>query len=681
MSPTQPSNRRRLLRALSVIHHLGDRLQRGVETIALTCCLPLVPAGQRRRRHTQLAAIHATDPPGLVVGRTVLYALLVGVAAGGTTLLGAILLFESGFGMLPPGFRRFHVGTRFSVVTLGLAVGAGLVVGIVIAVSTYRLRWLAIDRRAATRKRRIDRTLPRAVAFMYALARSGMPLPAVLRTLAAHEAVYGETAVGIGVTVREIDRFGADVITALESTSDRTPSAEFAEFTADLAAVVDSGQPIDDYLRQQHERYRAAAADSQQGFLDRLSTIAEGYVTGLVVGPLFVVTTLTIVGLVVTDTLSVLRVVTFGLLPLGTAGFLLVLDRLLTDRGHTGAQPVGEQPSQWTTEPPGSDSQPRATRSGQTWKRQRAMIRLTDHLSGCRRRLRQPVATIAATPWLTLVVTVPVGLWWLTTVIDPPHSLATITTATRPFSIVMIGICGAYAVAYEVGAARHRRLTAAVPVFLDRLAGVNEAGLSVVDGIDRVADGDLGALSTPLDRTRRDIRWGADVTTALRRLAARTRSPSVTGAVALVTNALGASNRIGPVAAIAAAELRAAQRLARRQRRAMATYLVVIYVAFLVFLGIIIALSVSFIPAIETADVATDGLSTGVPATGVGGVGGVGGATTSVAPYETLLAQVATVQAVCSGLVAGRLGEGQLQAGVKHVAALLCLAQLVFWLM
>jgi len=288
------------------------------------------------------------------------------------------------------------------------------------------------------------------------------------------------------------------------------------------------------------------------------------------------------------------------------------------------------------------------------------------------------VSTLSAKPWLTLLVTVPLGVWWLVAVADLPNSLATIATATRPLSIVAIVICGGYAVAYEIGAARKRRLTAAVPVFLDRLAGVNEAGLSVVAGLDRVADSDLGALSTPLDRARRDVRWGADVTAALRRLSGRVRSPAVTGAVALVTNALRASNRIGPVAAIAAAELRAAQRLARRRRRAMATYLVVIYVAFLVFLGIIAALSVSFIPAIETADVATDGLSaTGVPGPGVGSVGGTTG---DVDPYETLLAQVTIVQAACSGLVAGCLGEGEIRAGFKHVAVLLGLAQFVFWL-
>ena len=677
MTPTQLIGSRRLPDLLATIRSLGGRLRCGLDAIALAWCRPLVPASGRRERHAQLAAIHADSPPDLVTARTALYAVLTGLT-GGLATLSVVLLLRA-----EPAIVTHHtsrIGTDAialpPILTAAFAGGCSLLVAIAVGVSTYQLQWELIDRRAAARERRIDRTLPRAVACMYALARSGMPLPAVLRTVAAHEDVYGETAAAIAVTVREIDHFGADVISALAATSDRTPSAEFAEFTSDLAAAVDSGQPIDDYLHQQHERYREAAVDSQQGVLDRLSTVAEGYVTGLVVGPLFVVTTLTIVGLVVTDTRPVLGVVTFGLIPIGTAGFLFGLDRLLAGRRFPAAPHDHRKPSQRSTDPPGSHRQPQPTTTTRDWAPQRSLLWIADRLSRWRRWLRRPAATLAANPWLTLLVTVPLAVGWIGIATEPPRlSPATLPTATHPLSVATIGVCGGYAVAYELGAARRRRLTAAVPAFLDRLAGVNEAGLSVVDGLDQVADGDLGALSEPIARARRDVRWGADVTSALRRLAQRCRSPAVTGAVALVTNALRASNRIGPVAAIAAAELRASQRLARRRRRAMATYLVVIYVAFLVFLGIIAALSVSFIPAIETADVATGAPATaGVPGPGVGRVGRVA---TSVDPYETLLAQVVAVQAVCSGLVAGRLGEGRLRAGVKHVAVLLVLAQIV----
>ena len=662
------------------IRPFASRLRCGVDAIALAWCRPLVPTSGRRERNNKLAAIHADSPSTVIAARTVLYALVAGCGSGLLTL-SVIVCLRAKPSVVAQ--RTNWIGSDAIALppaaTVAIAVGCSLLVATVTMVVVYRFQWLLIARKGAARERLLDRTLPRTVACMYALARSGMPLPAVLRTVAAYETVYGETAVAIGVIVREIDRFGVDVITALEAASDRTPSTAFAEFTADLAAAVDSGRPVDDYLRQQHERHREAAADSQRGFLDRLSTAAEGYVTGLVVGPLFVVTTLTIVGLVATDTLSVLRVVTFGLLPVGTGSFLFGLDRLLAGRRLPAAAHDHRGPPQRSVAPPGSRGQPQPTTARRDWEQQRSMVQIADRLSRWRRRLRRPAATLADSPWLTLLVTVPLGGGWIAGAIEPSAvSVATLTTATHPVSIATIVICSSYAVAYEFGAARRRRLTTAVPAFLDRLASANEAGLSAVDSIDQVADGDLGALSTPLARARRDVQWGADLTAALTRLAQRCRSPAVTAAVALVTNALRASNRIGPVAAIAAAELRASQRLARRRRQAMAAYLVVIYAAFLVFLGIIAALSASFIPAIETT---APGSTTGVAAAGAASAGtSIGGVTAAVGAYETLLAQVTTVQAICSGLVAGRLGEGTLRAGVKHVAVLLVLSQAALWL-
>lgn len=113
----------------------------------------------------------------------------------------------------------------------------------------------------------------------------------------------------------------------------------------------------------------------------------------------------------------------------------------------------------------------------------------------------------------------------------------------------------------------------------------------------------------------------------------------------------------------------------------MLTYLIVIYISFFVFLGIIAALSVSFIPAIESAGVPGTGGS--LPDAGTGTSGSPGGITDGigdidVAAYEQLFFHAAAIQAVCSGLVAGQLGEGSVRDGVKHVVVLLALTLVAF---
>jgi flagellar protein FlaJ len=108
----------------------------------------------------------------------------------------------------------------------------------------------------------------------------------------------------------------------------------------------------------------------------------------------------------------------------------------------------------------------------------------------------------------------------------------------------------------------------------------------------------------------------------------------------------------------------------------MLTYLVVIYVSFFVFLGIIVALTVSFIPAIESASQSAafsgdSGVTTGV----FSGLGEV-----NTGAYTLLFFHVTLVQGVFSGLIAGQLGEGSVTDGLKHATLLVFVTYVVFLL-
>jgi flagellar protein FlaJ len=153
-------------------------------------------------------------------------------------------------------------------------------------------------------------------------------------------------------------------------------------------------------------------------------------------------------------------------------------------------------------------------------------------------------------------------------------------------------------------------------------------------------------------------------------------SVSVSQAVALVTNAMRASGDLAPVLRIAAEEAQQARRLRRERSREMFTYLLVIYVSALVFLGIVVGIILAFFPAIESAasaSVAPTGTTGGPGATVTGGLGDV-----DLDAYRTVFFHLAVVQALCSGLVAGQLGEGNVPDGVKHAAALLGVTYVVF---
>ena len=244
----------------------------------------------------------------------------------------------------------------------------------------------------------------------------------------------------------------------------------------------------------------------------------------------------------------------------------------------------------------------------------------------------------------------------------------------KPLVEALLLVMGLLSFVYELRKRTYRDIENATPDFLDRMASVNEAGLTVVSSIKRVSQTDLGALGAELRRAHRDIECGADVASALQRMANRTQAPMLTRSVALITNAMGASGDISPVLRIAANETEDTRSLREERRQQMLTYLVVIYVSFFVFLGIIVALTVSFVPAIESASQSAAFSGDSVASSSV--FSGLGEVNTDA--YSLLFFHVTLVQGVFSGLIAGQLGEGSVADGLKHATLLVFVTYVVF---
>ncbi|MFW5917497.1 MAG: type II secretion system F family protein [Halorubrum sp.] len=668
--------------------------------------------GARRQRQRDLMrAAHVAGTHRTYASKTLLYAGVLGVAGSvlgvyvAAALLSALEIGGEAIREAVPAPFAFLAGiTRLTELGLFelflLLTFASATLGSAVAIGTYYGRWELLNQSATARAAKIDATLPRTVAFMYALSRSGMPFPRVMDTLAENEAVYGEAATEVSVAVRDMNAFGTDALTALQRTARRTPSEDLSDFAENLASVLGTGQPISAFLSDQYDLYQEEAESKQEQYLELLSTFAEAYVTALVAGPLFFITILVVIGLVLEDTLPLLRAVVYVGIPLATFGFVVYVDSVTQgvggtetvdvsreadeppedDDGPVSGEPVGANAAEVRSDG-GWDGSPADDR----WAASRERLRAYDRVRRLRRWAASPVESVLDEPAAVFLVAVPLAIVGLLvaafpiTVGTPTEMVDQIDTQTVAATAIVLA---AYAVVYEIRKRRVHRIESAVPDFLDRLASVNEAGTSVVGSVRRVADSNLEALTADLRRTRRDIDWGADVSTSLRRLERRVRSPMTSRAVALVTNAMHASGDIGPVLRIAADESRATWTLRRERRQVMLTYLVVIYISFLVFLGIIGSLSVSFIPAIEQATIPVGG-SGAETGTGTGLTGGASGITDGLGDidsfaYEQLFFHAAAVQAVCSGLVAGQLGEGSVRDGVKHVVVLLALTLVAF---
>jgi flagellar protein FlaJ len=701
---------------------VDDRVDRALSRVSLRLFGSYTGRNARRRERerARMRAAHVDQTHGRFAARTIFVATALGVvgAVGAVYAVGFVLvvvgvdpptLARGLFGTLgvtaPSAFR----GTSSSVVaffagtdSVAQVTPVGLVVVVAIAVATLTLpvavvgywgRWLYLDQVAAARANRIDTTLPRTVAFIYALSRSGMPFPKVLETLAANREVYGEAAAEFAVAVRDTNAFGTDIITALEDTARRTPSDGFEEFAENLASVLGSGRALSSFLHEQYERYQKEIADQQQTYLDLLETFAEIYVTVLVAGPLFFITVLVVIGLVISDTLPLIQVVTYMGIPLASIAFIVYINSITDSLRASGWQSdldVGRE----RDAVPGHAEALEAVADGGTLDattareaRNYANLRTYDRTETLRAWVEDPKGKLLQRPLVTLYLTIPLSVVWVAVTFDRSVAFTGTLLAVEGFKLYRVFgvvdqpvveaslvVMGVLSLVYELRKRTYREIENTTPDFLDRMASVNEAGLTVVSSIKRVSQTDLGVLGTELRRAYRDIEWGADVASALRRMANRTQAPMLTRSVALVTNAMGASGDISPVLRIAANETEETRALREERRQQMLTYLVVIYVSFFVFLGIIAALTVSFIPAIESAS--QSAAFSGDSAVSAGVFAGLENVDTEA--YSLLFFHVTLVQGLFSGLIAGQLGEGSVTDGLKHATLLVFVTYVVF---
>ncbi|WP_435364279.1 type II secretion system F family protein [Haloarchaeobius sp. DYHT-AS-18] len=651
---------------------------------------------KRTRRKQLLRAAHIPTTYRTYASKTALYtgvAALVGSILGMYFIwLGLIILAideETIRSVFP---SDLHFLTNFvglpsiSVFELfALMAVTSLTLGVSFAGMTYWYRWWYPDYRGDERERRIDASLPRTIAFIYALSRSGMEFPKVMRILAEHQHIYGESAEEIHVAVRNMDMFGQDMITAIHTMARRSPSSQFKEFAENLASVLQSGRSLSEFLHQQYRDFQEEAEAQQEKLLDLLATLAEAYVTVLVAGPLFLITILVVLGIAVGDTLDPLRVFVYVILPCANFIFILYLlsatDTIATSRGYEDV----EAPVDGLAGVRRIDSA--QTDGGHDADGNVARLETYRQLRSLRSILGNPLRTVVEKPLSLLWVTVPLAA--LIVLVRLPGVVDAGGLNIREFDDLLIQaalfVIGTFAIAFEVHRRRAEAIEAAVPDLLDRLASVNEAGMTVVESIGRVRRSELGALDSEMDRVWADIRWGADIETALKRFEARMRTKIISRVVAITTKAMNASGDLATVLRIAAKQAKADRRLKRARRQEMVTYMVVVYLAFFVFLFIVVVLSTVLIPSLPDGGTGAALNATGgggAPGTGpqnVPAVGGVG-QTGSIDKDEYILVFFHTtiIQGLLSGLVAGQLSSGDIRTGAKHAAILIALAYATF---
>jgi len=515
---------------------------------------------------------------------------------------------------------------------------------------------------AKSRMYRIDFSMAHAVTYLYALSRGGMNILDMFNSLSSYIHIYGGTAEEISLIVRDIEYFGMDIVTALNNASQRTPSMKFKDFIDNLISVINSGGDLTGFFKNRSEYYQETAQDDQKLFLETLGVFAEVYVSVLVAAPLFLIVIVVVMGLLQGGIVLYLSIIIYVMIPFGTLLFVVMVDTISGIREETPVIYSSIKRLDVYKDIP-------LLQVEQSYESENMKIlERSEKISKIKKILLHPLKIFFEKPVRTFFITVPVSMIYLLFSIrdsipsnfNSAFAIQSLKALDNHFLMALLFIITPFTIFFELRKRKIRKLEDRMPDFLKRLAGMNEAGLTLTQSIAYTAESNMGMLTYEIRKVHRAIEWGTITVNALLKFEKRIESSAISRVITLIAKASESTSDIRNVLSIAAKDADIAQRLKQERLANLLIYVIIIYLSFFVFLFIIVVLLVFFLAKMPSSSKVS--LFN----------------TSNLANMKTLFYHASLLQGLFSGIVAGQMGEGNPRAGLKHSILMLVIAYIVF---
>ncbi|MEM2994512.1 MAG: type II secretion system F family protein [Candidatus Bathyarchaeia archaeon] len=188
-----------------------------------------------------------------------------------------------------------------------------------------------------------------------------------------------------------------------------------------------------------------------------------------------------------------------------------------------------------------------------------------------------------------------------------------------------------------------------LPDLFRSIVQAEETGMTLPQALEEAAKRNYGPLTVELRKMNAQISWGMTFEEALLALAKRANTVLVQRTVPLIIEASRSGGRIEEVFAPTGKFIQTTLLLDKERRNRTRPYIAIIYVAFFVFVFTVILLFKSFFVSVESLPTL-----------------GATKAVMSPEEMQRLLFHMTIIQAFFGGLVAGKMGEGTINAGLKH---------------
>jgi len=223
-----------------------------------------------------------------------------------------------------------------------------------------------------------------------------------------------------------------------------------------------------------------------------------------------------------------------------------------------------------------------------------------------------------------------------------------------------IGPYGFYASTRE----RHiKEIEIRLPDFLRDVAEAGRFGMTLADAIVVASAGRYGELTPEIKKMAAQIEWGVPASEAIRLFSERVKTPLVTRMASIIMKANDAGGNVADVLSMVSHDAKETILTQEERGVTMQTYVLVIYIAFFVFIATILILEGQFLPKMKYAG---EQVSEAAKAIGATEIPGVSIKVDIIPEISFIFLLSVLVHAIGDGILAGVISNGSIPIGMRH---------------
>ena len=211
-----------------------------------------------------------------------------------------------------------------------------LITGLMLFGMTFGVLQIIPAFRVKNRAAKLSEEIPHFIGYMSTLATSGLTLEGIFKAIAKEE-TDEDIVKDARFIVRNIEILGMDLISAIKDLIHRTPVGPYSELLDGAIITVLTGGDLKEYFNATARVQLEEKKMLLQKTTESLGSVAEIYTILLIVFPLLAVIMLSIMGIMSPslggfDLLTLMNILTFGVIPLSGVLMLIMMDTMVPKR-------------------------------------------------------------------------------------------------------------------------------------------------------------------------------------------------------------------------------------------------------------------------------------------------------------------------------------------------------------